>query len=49
MSEITIENICAACERAEKPCLTPCELWYKCLEGEEITLEELSCNTSQRS
>lgn len=38
--KITVENICRACEKG--PCDTPCELWYRCLEGDEIKAEELS-------
>lgn len=38
--KITVENICRACGKG--PCDAPCELWYRCLEGEEIKAEELS-------
>ena len=37
--EITIENICQACEKG--PCEQPCELWYKCFEGNIIKPEDL--------
>ena len=37
---ITIENICQACEKG--PCEEPCELWYDCLDGKKITLQDLT-------
>lgn len=36
---ITIENICQACEKG--PCESPCDIWYDCLEGKQIKLEDL--------
>ena len=37
--KITIENICSACGKGS--CDEPCELWYRCLEGEVIKMEDL--------
>ena len=37
--KITIENICRIC--GEKQCDDPCKIYYECLAGEEISIEEL--------
>lgn len=43
--EITIDNICKACElRRENECKEPCETWYRCLEGIPIKIEEVLKN-----
>ena len=41
--KIAIEQICEACEKKPngQPCEEPCALWYRCLEGKEITEEDL--------
>lgn len=36
---ISVENICGHCEKG--PCNEPCWLWYRCLQGEKISWEEL--------
>jgi hypothetical protein len=38
MQQITIENICAACGKAN--CAEPCEAYYKCFE---MTCREEKC------
>ncbi len=39
-TEITVENICAACGKTG--CDEPCEKWYKVLEGKRVTFAELA-------
>lgn len=34
--EITVENVCEACERKRKPCKEPCREWYDLLERTKL-------------
>lgn len=39
--KLTINNICAACESNRKPCVEPCDVWYRCLEQGEIDEKDI--------
>lgn len=39
--KLTIENICTACESNKKPCIEPCDVWYRCLEQGAVDDKEL--------
>lgn len=38
---LTIENICVACEKHRESCIEPCDVWYRCLEQGAIDEKEI--------
>lgn len=42
LPKLTVENICDACElKPVDGCDEPCDIWYRCLQGEQISWEEI--------